>query len=173
MNENMSLLSQNEVDTLISFMREKQGDEINGSVLSQNSVDKLISLLENVSSKDGIRLNSSAITAGTTSIIAAGKSLQKGKYDLTFKCDDKGQIMLYACSEEGDDPVAITPQTVTEHPNAKAPKTWGCCIMPAAFVQVARELGISYSEETLEEVKRIFAEKMYGSPDSPIPTVYL
>ncbi|MDY6323894.1 MAG: hypothetical protein SPL99_02345 [Catonella sp.] len=170
---NMSLLSQQEVDTLINFIKEQNGSSVNGEVLSQNSVDKLISIIQSAADKKrGLTLNKSAVKNGTSSIFAA-KGADPHEYELTFKCNDEGQVCLYACKVDTEELISIAPQAVTDHPNAKAPKTWGKCIVPAAFAEVASELGMNYSDETMDSLKTLFAKVMYGNPDTPIPSVYL
>ncbi len=175
MSENMSLLSQNEVDTLINFVKENQGAEINGTTLTQDSVDKLITLLENAKkvSSDTPKFNKSAVSTGASSFIAAKQDIDADKYELTYKCDTKGQVMLYACNVDTNSTISISPQFVVDNPNLTAPSTWGVCIIPVAFDRIAKELGMNYSDATMDSVKKLFAEKMYGDPNIAIPNIYL
>ena len=60
MNENMTLLSQTEIDTLVDFLMEKKQD-VNNQVLNQGSIDRLIHLIRTTHLKN-VRAGSS-ITA--------------------------------------------------------------------------------------------------------------
>ena len=55
-NKSFSLLSQQEIDTLVKFLTEKKKG-VGSDVMSQNSIDKLIRLIQ--TDKDRIVLNSS------------------------------------------------------------------------------------------------------------------
>ena len=57
MNENMTLLSQTEIDTLVDFLMEKKQD-VNNQVLNQGSIDRLIHLIRTTHLKN-VRAGSS------------------------------------------------------------------------------------------------------------------
>lgn len=167
---NMSLLSQSEIDTLIDFLIKKQSDEtISGDTLSQKSINKLINLVKSVPSLNkNITINTAAIEANALSFLANGED--KDSYELTYKLDENSQVQLFACNVDTKDLINISPCAIA-HDNS--PKTWGIFILPSIFDQIAKVLNISYSEETFNNLKELFAEKMYGDKSAIIPSFYL
>nr|WP_315101837.1 hypothetical protein [uncultured Catonella sp.] len=171
--KNMSLLSQNEIDALISFLNyNKNNNPISGDILSQNSINKLIELVKSIPSLDkNVLLNTAAIKADASSFLADKKDING--YELTFKIDENKQVILFACNVKTDDIIKVSPQMITFSNSDNYPKTWGTCISPATFCFIARLLKLGYSDETLANISSLFAEKMYGSADAVVPAFYL
>ena len=171
--KNMSLLSQSEIDALINFLNEKKDNEtIGGDTLSQSNINKLIELVKSIPSLDkNVLLNTAAIETGSASFFT--NLADKEGYELTFKCSSDGQISLFACNIETDDAIAITPNMLSNVKFDDAPETWGSCMAPATFDRIAKTLSLNYSDESLNKLKALFAEKMYGSAEVVIPAFYL
>ena len=171
--KNMSLLSQSEIDALIKFLNENKNSEtLSGDILSQSSINKLIELVKSIPSLDKNNLlNSAAIKADASSFFA-NKNGRAG-YELAFKTNDNGQITIFACNAETDDIITIAPAMVSSVNAENLPETWGRCLSPNAFNCIAELLKIKYSDETLSNLKALFAENMYGSAEAVIPAFYL
>ncbi len=171
--KNMSLLSQSEIDTLIDFLSEQQKEGgISGDILSQNSINKLIELVKSMPSLDkNILINTAALETDSSSFLSA--IAEKNGYELTFKRLDNGQLVLFACNIETDDTLAISPDNICGVKTDNAPNTWGTCIPPLVFDNIAKQLNLSYSKETLEQLTKLFAKEMYGDENTVIPALFL
>lgn len=171
--KNMSLLSQDEIDALITFLMDKKdSDSISGDILSQSSINKLIELVKAIPSLNkNVLLNTAAIKADASSFFA-NKNNGKG-YELSFKLDDKEQLIICACNVETEDIITITPLMISSSEMPNLPDTWGVCMSPNTFHCIAKILDLHYSDETFKAVSTLFAKKMYGSADVSIPAFYL
>ena len=171
--KNMSLLSQDEIDALITFLIEKKdSDSISGDILSQSSINKLIELVKAIPFLDkNVLLNTAAIKADASSFFA-NKDNRKG-YELTFKLDDKEQLIIFACNVDTEDIVTITPLMISSSETSNLPDTWGVCVSPNTFHCISKILDLHYSDETFKAISALFAKKMYGSEDVSIPAFYL
>lgn len=170
---NMSLLSQSEIDALITFLNDnRNNDSISGDTLSQSSINKLIELVKSIPSLDkNVLLNTAAVKADATSFFA-DKNDGRG-YELAFKIDNNGQMRIFACNVEADDIISVSPAMISASDTGNLPETWGSCMSPNTFHRIAGLLNINYSSETFNDLKALFAEKMYGNKDAVIPAFYL
>lgn len=168
---NMSLLSQSEIDALINFLtNKKEHEKISGDALSQQSINKLINLVKSVPSLDkNIAINTAALEANALSFFADNKD--KDSYELTYKINENAQVELFACNVDTDDLINISPRAISG--NDTFPETWGIFILPSVFDRISKILGINYSGETFNSLLKLFAEKMYGSENVVIPSFYL
>ena len=168
---NMSLLSQNEIDALITFLNNnKESYSLSGDTLSQASINKLIDLVKSIPSLDkNVLLNTSAINASS---FFTDKKNTRG-YNLNFKTDENGQIHVFAYNAETKDMIAILPKMLTAGYVENLPDTWGICMSPNTFHRISELLDLDYSEETFKEVITLFTEKMYGSTEVILPAFYL
>lgn len=171
---NMSLLSQSEIDTLINFLNEqKKSDElISGDTLSQKSINKLIDLMKSMPSIDkSITINTVALEKDAVSFIPINED--KTSYELTFKTHEDGQISIFASNIDTKDLIIISPDLLLANKEADCPRTWGVCIPPASFDFISKKLGIDYSDETLKKLKKLFAKVMYNDEEATVPAFYL
>ena len=170
---NMSLLSQSEIDALITFLNEnRNNDSIGGDTLSQSSINKLIELVKSIPSLDkNVLLNTAAIKADASSFFSDKNNVKD--YELAFKTNDDGQINIFACNVETNDIITIYPAMISSTDTENFPETWGSCMSPNTFHRISELLKVKYSTETFSDLKALFAKKMYGSADAVIPAFYL
>ncbi len=168
-NSNYSLLSQEEIDTLVRFLLDTK-EAVNSSVLSQNSIDKLIELLRfdnTLREQDAFdplsKLNSSILTS-----LGFQKEMLL-KNELCCHVAEDGFIRLTAFNEETQKEVEITPRTL----NQGDEDAWGTNISPIVFVRLSEVLEMHFSKETYQTVCQRFAKVTYGDADHKIPALYL
>ena len=168
---NMSLLSQNEIDALITFLNNnRKSYPLSGDTLSQASINKLIDLVKSIPLLDkNVLLNTAAINASS---FFADKNKTKD-YKLNFKTDENGQIHIFAYNSETKETVAILPKMLSTFEIEGFPETWGICMSPNTFHRISELLDLNYSDETFKEIVALFIEKMYGSANVVLPPFYL
>jgi len=171
---NKTLLSQTEIDTLVKFLVEqKQG--IQSSVLTQESIDKLVLLLSKQDTDllkfDISHLNENSITETEeilSNLVQYDNSLL---YELTLTESDN-RIHLIATNKETNTVLQITPKSLELMSIVDDDSYWGCCIDPVLFDKIATVFHFKYTRETLDSVTKLFAEKMYGSATITLPSIY-
>ena len=176
--QNMALLSQSEIDTLISFLSsEKDKSGVGSEVLSQDSIDKLISLIKtgNAASEQ-FAVNLPVSTSEDAKIIDFFKKADKtysdkATYELLFE-KKRGKISVNGKNTQSGALVPIRPCDVADGAPASE-DNWGACIMPSMFDLIATYFHIKYTKDTMDVVCSTFAKVMFGKEDATIPAVYL
>ena len=178
MNEqNMALLSQSEIDTLIEFLnREREKTVVDSQVLNQESIDKLIRLIHNHREfVDNIGVSVPGQEEGRLRSFYDLYKLDYTKsdgYELQMSLNEKNQAELYLETGKGIR-LPIVPEQLDDPLFQGTSAGWGVCVMPVVFAQTARTFEISYSAEMMEQVCRRYALMMYGKEDAPIPKPFL
>lgn len=174
--KNLTLLTQDEIDTLVEFLVDKKS-EINDEVLNQNSIDKLIYLIRN---RDGRKLRMDFVNPGTGEegpkvLVNLGFAEREGqlcRLDVRV-AEDTSYLELYAVNTETGKEVKITPHNFSHLDLEENEQTWGVAIVPAFFDEVASSFGLKYTRETLERVCSIFADKNFGDKDMDLPMAFV
>lgn len=169
-NQSYSLLSQEEIDVLVSFLLEKK-NTINSDVLSQQSIDKLIYLISH--DRHGIlmdlfepfsELDSDFL--GTLHFRSTAKEVCELQYTLD---SDTGFIKLTALNKTTGKTLSITPKLIEDGDV----EDWGATISPSLFNRIARSLQLKYSVETHDAVCERFASVLYGDASHSIPAIHM
>ncbi len=169
-NLNLSLLSQSEIDTLVSFLLEKK-NSVDSSVLSQSSIDKLIELIRYDSTRRK-REAASAMSFVKEDLLDALNIREDSEQlcELRSDYDNNGDyIKLVVYNTVTKQETEITPAIIIGEDD----ETWGRCISPSLFAQMARALGAKYTQKTYDFVSAQFCECMYGDVAHKIPLLYL
>lgn len=167
-NLNLSLLSQNEIDTLVGFLSNKS-KSVDSSVLNQSSIDKLIQIIQ----YDNRRRKQDAFM----SYADLGGSLKEA---VTVRTGDEACEMLMAQDEAGSihitvkntvngQSMEITPAIINEEDG----DSWGRSIPPVLFCRLALALDVKYNAATYKMVCKCFAENIFGDENYTIPFLYL
>ena len=84
MSDNKALLSQSEIDALVSFLKTKE--KIGGEVLNQSSIDRLVEILTDAKAEDGAsgRFYGNAVLSVEKDI-----AVQREQCTLLYEKDDK------------------------------------------------------------------------------------
>ncbi len=174
MSESKALLSQDEIDALVSFLKESK-DIPDGAVLDQKSIDKLIGLIQLNGAytlphtPEGTSMPELVIIDENTK-----QKLDLANCELCVDFADNGYINVYIKSDGSDTRYFIGPDTIKNfeyNPNATA--AWGYALAPSLFMQAAHLFKVQYSNATLETVKKQYAKIMYGNENAEIPSYFL
>lgn len=173
---NLTLLTQVEIDTLISFLVDKK-QNIQNEVLSQESIDKLIYLIQNNDAYK-LRLDAMNLVEGF-----AGKKLlrKSGFYEnkeqtgrlVAEISEETGYLELFALNADTEKRIKITPENFSNLNLEENESQWGYVIAPTFFDEIAEAFELKYSKEMLDFVCAAYAEKNYGDRQMQIPSAFL
>lgn len=168
--KNFSLLSQNEIDTLLDFIKKKY-EGIESEVLDQNSIDKLIWFLQQ---HDKSEMQSN-LAAGKQKERNAIAGLKEGvTHILSYHIEDKtGYLQLYVTELGGEEAIKLSPVNFQEGSFQKDDSQWGYSIAPILFNEIAATFQLKFSKETYEELCFLYAEKNFGDKNYPISNLFL
>ena len=162
---NFSLLSQEEIDTLVAFLTEKS-NTVDSEVLSQESIDKLISAMRSLGRK----------AAGNQSVLeeVRAKSTVLGEtvsWVLDFQETSEGFMEIFAT--DGTSKEKITPKGYACSCFVGDDSSWGYAVSPIQFVDIAKTYHLQFSKEVYESVCRRFAERNYGDANYDVNEYFL
>lgn len=169
-NLNLSLLSQKEIDTLVSFLLEKK-NSLDSSVLSQSSIDKLIEIIryDNNRRRQGGITHVPELEGSLADLVTVRQSMEQ-LCEIYVGIDDADDFLKITVKNTVDQQeMEITPATV----NNNDEEQWGRCISPSTFAKLARALRVKYTADTYDIVCKRFAECIYGNQEHKIPLLYL
>lgn len=177
MNQNMALLSQAEIDTLLDFLQKsKVGEE----VMDQGSIDRLIDLLQSDHKRE-VKFNTNVPgTHGKEEhalllIDAFGKSQEQQRCVLECQVDDTTKYIHVICRDEKKDvEYEITPACVSELRYRDSDQScWGYALPPVTFDHIAALMSVKYTKSVFDKVCQVFAERMFGDAQVMIPELYM
>ncbi len=169
-NLSLSLLSQEEIDTLVSFLLEKK-NSVDSSVLNQVSIDKLIELIhyDNMRRKQEVFTTYTELEGDLRDVVTVRG--QKGDV-CRMSCEkaaDTGYITIQVINDTSGESMVLTPSSINEGDGEE----WGKCIVPALFCKLAVALDVKYTVDTYESICQSFAEEFFGDGEHKIPFFYL
>lgn len=174
MAENRTLLSQNEIDTLVSFLMSQKDVSI-GNVLDQASIDKLIDLVQ-FNNQNGIYFSKDQGLAGAITqaqVIDDDFVISKDSCTLEIATDSNGFIEVFCRNNENGKQIHLTPTCLEQKKYIPDDNSeWGYCITPKHFNKLANLFGVSYSAETFDAVCHNFAKVVFGNESAEIPNIY-
>lgn len=168
---NFSLLSQEEIDTLIEFLT-ASSDTLVSEVLSQDSIDKLISMMKLYGKKP-----SGKKPSGNHNILGdvrAASSVmgETGVWSLEFEENaDTGFMDLFATN--GEDKEYITPRGYSCKCFVADESAWGYAVSPVQFADIAKAYNLKFSKSVFMGVCQRFAEKNYGDASYDIDDFFM
>ncbi len=174
MNESsFSLLTQDEIDTLVGFL--SNHDFVSNKVLSQDSIDKLIHLVKH-NDINRVVLDDLGLKAPTKFDILQELHIRDNSSDiceLLCSIDEKtNYIVLTAKNTVTGKEKLITPAVLDRRELIETASDWGYSITPILFDKIARIFSLKYSRKTYEIVYNLYAEKNFGSAQQTIPSFY-
>ncbi|MBQ9764795.1 MAG: hypothetical protein IJW18_01195 [Lachnospiraceae bacterium] len=164
---NNTLLSQNEIDTLIKFLTHHE--KIQDTVLSQDSIDKLVNLLQN---NGDVTAEIFELTDFNSNALESS-AINLAGYTLHFTVNKSTQFVVITAESKNGESKKITPIGFSDGDSADDDSEWGYCIEPVVFDKIAATFNLKYSDEEYENVCRTFAMKRYGNEYALIPSIYL
>lgn len=166
--DNFSLLSQKEVDVLVSFLTKNNG--VDSDVLSQESVDKLVYLLNGHLGSAHLELYDPFVKPLKDVIAERGLRTDGDEIcELTFSVKEDGKLQLRAVNKNTGKEMDITPKIFDDK---EIVDEWGCSMSPATFNRLARVLGLKYTADTYDGICKIFAQHNYGDKNAHLPALY-
>lgn len=169
---NKALLSQAEIDTLIRFLT-SHNESVEDSILSQEIIDKVIKLLNEKDIHTGKYKFTTASKKSADDLFVLIDVDLKG-YILDATVDENTHfIKLSAYNEKINKRVPITPTAVQYLHLVEDTSSWGFCIEPILFNNIARIFHIQYYQKTYDFICHTFAQHHFGDKNVPIPYIYL
>lgn len=179
MGENMALLSQEEIDTLLEFLIQ-QKSKVGMEVMDQDSIDRLISLLHSNAVRE-IKYDTlipEAKGMDTTAILVLDEDGIEGQQqNCVLECEvdeQSGYLKIFCCNRKNGKKYAVTPKCLEQVRYIKDDTSeWGFAIPPLTFDQIAALTKIKYTKKTLDQVCRIYSSKIFGNADKKVPNLYM
>ena len=163
---NFSLLSQEEIDILIKFLKENC-NVVESEVLSQESIDKLILMMKGYNKDKHIKSQHEASAVRTVANVITGD----GVWKLDCEENESGFIELYAT--DGDKKEKITPNGYACACFTQDNSQWGYVVSPSLFLEVAKCYGLKFSKDVYQSVCERFALKNFGDATYDVSDFYL
>lgn len=180
MNDNMALMSQSEIDTLVEFLT-MQKSQVANEVLDQNSIDRLIQLLQTDVLRElkydtAIPENRSGENSALLLIDDIGDLREQQEnclLEITPVTKD-GYVEVVCRHKKTNKKYKVTPKCV-EHVRFFSSdfSVWGYAIPPITFDSIAALLSVKYTKATFESICSTFAKRMYGDEAADIPAIYM
>lgn len=167
--QSFSLLSQDEIDILVSFLNANK-QSVNSDVMSQQSIDKLINLI--TGDKSLIRNLFDPLATVESSLLESLNLRENTDEPCELRCEvagDTGYIKLTAYNTKTEKFIEITPKTLNESDVDE----WGKFLSPVIFNRIARALSLNYTMETHEKICAIYAKNAYGDEKHPISVIHI
>jgi hypothetical protein len=174
MSENMTLLSQNEIDTLVEFLLEKK-QEVHNEVLNQDSIDRLIHLIR-TTHVNNIRTSSKVGDIKEKKRIYTALTIRD---DVAQVCElvvnvlENGFLDVLILNQTTGNTYKVTPAGASEMTISDDDSQWGKCISPLTFVDIADAYDAKFSEETYQNICSIYANVKFGNTEYSIPDFFL
>lgn len=174
MNENMTLLSQVEIDTLVDFLMEKKQD-VNNNVLNQDSIDRLIHLIR-TTHINNVRSGSSIASSKENNRIKTVMKIRTNESqicELKINVLENGFLDLIIVNQSTGNTYKVTPNGASEMIISDDDSQWGRCISPYTFVDISDAYSAKFSEETYGQLCSIYAKVKFGDSDYQLPAFFL
>lgn len=175
MNEcNFSLLTQEEIDTLVEFLS-KQKSSVSSEVLSQKSIDKIIFLIKN-NEINRIRLDTEELGCISNQSLAEVNLISNNTPigELHYKINPETNfIELYAVNSITKEKCLLTPAVFFKRSFKDTESSWGFSIAPVTFNEIATIFKLKYTAEDYDSICKLFALKNFGNETYKLNEVFL
>ncbi|MEE3392163.1 MAG: hypothetical protein VZR00_01750 [Lachnospiraceae bacterium] len=169
-NVSFSLLSQQEIDALVSFLDNKK-EEVGSTVMTQDSIDKLIGLIKSSGAMPTKEFDNT--TRKIVDNILVDSSIREDADDiceLTITVNETTNfIELHIIDKNTGKNSIITPDMLFND----GADDWGACIPPVSIAVLASKLDVTMSRDTYDQICNIYAERNFGNKDANIPSFML
>lgn len=174
MNQNMTLLSQDEIDTLVDFLMEKK-QEVNNQVLNQSSIDRLIHLIR-TTHINNVRAGSSIASDKQSNRIKTAMKIRTQEAqicELKVQVLENGFLDVTIVNQSTGCTYKVTPNGASEMTISDDDSQWGKCISPYTFVDISDAYDAKFSEETYEKLCSIYAKVKFDDENYQLPDFFL
>lgn len=174
--ENKALLSQSEIDTLISFILDNAGKATEGEVLDQISIDKLVAILK-AGPANRFRFDSAVPAVNGTAFIEIEGMTDSAELRkdclLEAGIDSEGNVVIKCINKKEEKECIITPLCYENMKYINDDSRWGFAVPPVTFGRLAVLFDLKYSRNSYDCICERFAEIMYGDKKHKIAEIYM
>ncbi len=172
MSDNKALLTQEEIDALVSFLKRK--DKIGNEVLDQTSIDRLVEILREAKANGETATGNSRFFGNAVLSVEKDIAVQREQCTLLYEKDEKNFVHIVCENVVTGMRYEITPECLNKSCLVESTgETWGYAIMPVLFDLAAMQLQVKYSAEVFSKVCTDYAGLLYGKSNVELPNVYL
>ncbi len=172
MSDNKALLSQDEIDALVSFLKKKE--KVGNDVLDQTSIDRLVEILNEAKANEEAAAGSGWFCGNSVLSVEKDIAVQREQCVLLYEKDNKNYAHIVCENVVTGMRYEITPECLNQSCLVESRgESWGYAVMPMLFDLAAMQLQVTYSAEVFSKVCKDYAEIVYGSAKTELPNVYL
>ena len=174
MAENRALLSQDEIDALVSFLTTKE--TVGNEVLDQSSIDRLVRVLSDQKLAEEAKVAGGVgrFSANSVLSVEADIAVQREQCTLLYEKDGKDFAHIICANRVTGARYEITPECLNQTTLVEnTEESWGRAVMPLLFDLAAMQLQITYTAEVFSAVCGDYAKVMFGNEKAQLPNVYL
>ena len=172
MNDNRALLSQEEIDALVSFLKTK--DKIGNEVLDQASIDRLVEILTEAKVNEEPVMGGGRFYGNAVLSVEKDIAVQREQCTLLYEKDELNYAHIVCENYVTGMRYEITPECLSQSCFVESSgERWGFAVMPVLFDLAALQLQVKYTAETFSKVCKDYAKVLFGSSKAELPNVYL
>lgn len=176
MNESKTLLTQNEIDTLISFLQSRDETPI-GSVLDQGSIDKLVEIIK-FNNNNGIFFEKEmSLDFSDESFVSItdeqGQPIDTESYAIAFNKAGNGFINIFCTDEASGKVIPLSPSCLSQKKFVNDDEKWGLAVSPHILIGLSKLFNVKCDAATLSKAEKEFAKLVYGDENATIAEYYL
>lgn len=172
MSDNKALLSQDEIDALVSFLKTK--DKIGNDVLDQTSIDRLVEILNEAKANEEAAAGNGRFFGNSVLAVEKDIAIQREQCALLYEKDSKNYAHIICENVVTGMRYEITPECLNQSCLVESTgESWGFAIMPVLFDLAAMQLQVKYTAEVFSKVCGDYAELLFGSKNVELPNAYL
>ena len=172
MSDNKALLSQDEIDALVSFLKKKE--KVGNDVLDQTSIDRLVEILNEAKANEEAAAGSGRFFGNSVLSVEKDIAVQREQCVLLYEKDSKGYAYIVCENVVTGMRYEITPECLNQSCLVESTgESWGYAVMPVLFDLAAMKLQVKYSADVFSKVCYDYAELMFGNANTNLPNVYL
>lgn len=172
MSDNKALLSQEEIDALVSFLKTKE--QVGNEVLDQASIDRLVEILTEAKTGEMSPVGRGRFYGNAVLSLEQDIAVQREQCILLYEKDDAGFVHIVCENYVSGARYEITPECLNQSCLVESTgERWGKAVPPVLFDLVAMQLQVKYNADVFSRVCKDYAKLMFGSEKAELPNVYL
>lgn len=172
MSDNKALLSQDEIDALVSFLKKKE--KVGNDVLDQTSIDRLVEILNEAKANEAAAAGAGRLYGNSVLSVEQDIAVQREQCTLLYEKDAKNYVHVICENVVTGMRYEITPECLSQSCLVDSTgESWGFAIMPVLFDLAAMQLQVKYSADVFSKVCADYAELLFGNAKTDLPNVYL
>lgn len=172
MSDNKALLSQEEIDALVSFLKTKE--QVGNEVLDQASIDRLVEILSEAKTSEMLPEGKGRFNGNAVLSVEQDIAVQREQCVLLYEKDESGFVHIVCENYVTGARYEITPECLSQSCLVESTgERWGKAVLPVLFDLVAMQLQVKYNADVFSKVCKDYAKLMFGSEKAELPNIYL